>query len=166
MSNRKWYEWLLTITYIVMILVCVYLNVFTSQKEGVANIAVNVVMFAIVGVIFLSCEIGSFMPLNDLIADLKKVTEKIRKDAMNSHQFLWEKYSEREKRELFTNETLKEQFQDYLYELSRIERICRSYSMILGFWREAWARWLFLSINVLLYCAIPLSTRALFIPDV
>ena len=81
MSNRKWYEWLLTITYIVMILVCVYLNVFTSQKEGVANIAVNVVMFAIVGIIFLSCEIGSFMPLNDLIADLKKVTEKIRKDA-------------------------------------------------------------------------------------
>ncbi len=127
MSNRKWYEWLLTITYIVMILVCVYLNVFTSQKEGVANIAVNVVMFAIVGVIFLSCEIGSFMPLNDLIADLKKVTEKIRKDAMNSHQFLWEKYSDREKRELFTNETLKEQFQDYLYELSRIERMDKSY---------------------------------------
>ena len=127
MSNRKWYEWLLTITYIVMILVCVYLNVFTSQKEGVANIAVNVVMFAIVGIIFLSCEIGSFMPLNDLIADLKKVTEKIRKDAMNSHQFLWEKYSDREKRELFTNETLKEQFQDYLYELSRIERMDKSY---------------------------------------
>ncbi|MBO5504351.1 MAG: MotA/TolQ/ExbB proton channel family protein [Lachnospiraceae bacterium] len=127
MSNRKWYEWLLTITYVVMILVCVYLNVFTAQKEGIANIAVNVVMFLIVGAIFLSCEIGSFLPLNDLIADLKKVTEKIRKDAMNSHQFLWEKYSEREKRELFTNETLKEQFQDYLYELSRIERMDKSY---------------------------------------
>ncbi len=127
MNNRKWYEWLLTVTYVAMILVCIYLNVFTSQKEGIANIVVNVVMFLIVGVIFLSCEIGSFMPLNDLIADLKKVTEKIRKDAMNSHQFLWEKYSDREKRELFTNETLKEQFQDYLYELSRIERMDKSY---------------------------------------
>ena len=51
MSNRKWYEWLLTITYVVMILVCVYLNVFTAQKEGIANIAVNVVMFLIVGAI-------------------------------------------------------------------------------------------------------------------
>ena len=84
MKGRRLYEWLLTLVYIAMIGVCVYLNVFSSQKEGTASIIVNAVMFAIVGIIFLSCEINSFKPVNSMIVDLKKVAGKIRIDAMNS----------------------------------------------------------------------------------
>ena len=67
LKGRRLYEWLLTLVYIAMIGVCVYLNVFSSQKEGTASIIVNAVMFAIVGIIFLSCEINSFKPVNSMI---------------------------------------------------------------------------------------------------
>ena len=49
MKGRKLYEWLLTVTFIAMVGVCVYLNLFSSQKEGMTSIIVNGVMFVIVG---------------------------------------------------------------------------------------------------------------------
>ena len=48
MQNRRWYEWLLTLTYIAMVGLCVGLNLTTGQKEGMANLIVNAVMFLIV----------------------------------------------------------------------------------------------------------------------
>ncbi|HAV00162.1 MAG: MotA/TolQ/ExbB proton channel family protein [Lachnospiraceae bacterium] len=126
MKGRRLYEWLLTLVYIAMIGVCVYLNVFSSQKEGTASIIVNAVMFAIVGIIFLSCEINSFKPVNSMIVDLKKVAGKIRIDAMNSHQFLWMRYDENEKG-LFEDPILKKEFNDYLNELNRISHIDNAY---------------------------------------
>ncbi len=127
MQNRKWYEWLLTLAYIAMVLLCVYLNVFSkSQQEGLANIVVNVVMFVIVGIIFLSCELNNFFPMNRIIADLKGATAKIRSDAMNSHQFLWEPYNASNV-ELFTEQRLKDEFQDYIFELNRITNTEKAY---------------------------------------
>ena len=126
MQNRKWYEWLLTLVYLAMIVVCIWLTMFSRQSQSVTNIAVNVAMFIIVGIIFLTCEKNSFIPLNSIIADLDKATARIRKDAMNSHQFLWEQYR-RNRVELFTNKTLKEQYQDYQYELNRITHNDSSY---------------------------------------
>ena len=116
MQNRKWYEWLLTLTYIAMIALCVGLNLTTGQKEGTANIIVNVVMFVIVGLIFLSCERNAFMPINEIIEDLEEASEKIRNDAMNSHQFLWEPYN-RSKVELFQEPRLRQLFQDRIANL-------------------------------------------------
>ncbi|MCR5790322.1 MAG: MotA/TolQ/ExbB proton channel family protein [Lachnospiraceae bacterium] len=126
MKGRKLYEWLLTVTYLGMVAVCVYLNVFSSQKEGLASIIVNGIMFAIVGVVFLACEFGCFRPVNSMIVDLKKVAGKIRVDAMNSHQFLWMKYDENDKG-LFTDQTLKREFNDYMHELNRISHIDNAY---------------------------------------
>lgn len=126
MQNRKWYEWLLTITFIAMILLCVFLNLFSGQKEGLANIIVNAVMFVIVGIVFLNCEINSFMPMNRIIADLKRATAKIKSDALNSHQFLWEPYKASQI-ELFEDPRLKEEFQDYLFELNRITDTEKAY---------------------------------------
>ncbi|MBQ7563082.1 MAG: MotA/TolQ/ExbB proton channel family protein [Lachnospiraceae bacterium] len=126
MKGRKLYEWLLTIAYIAMVGVCVYLNLFSSQKEGLTSIIVNGVMFVIVGLIFLNCELRSFRPINSMIVDLKKVNTKIRADAMNSHQFLWMKYDESEKG-LFEDPILKREFNDYMRELNRISRIDNAY---------------------------------------
>ncbi len=126
MRGRKLYEWLLTLSYVALVGVCVYLNVFSSQKEGMAGIIVNGIMFIIVGIIFLSCEINSFRPINGMIVDLKKVAAKIRIDAMNSHQFLWMRYDDNEKG-LFEDPVLKKEFSDYLHELNRISHIDNAY---------------------------------------
>lgn len=123
MRDRKWYEVLILLVYVGMILVFLYLNLFAEgQAESVANIIVNVVMFAIVGVIFFSCEKGSFRPISKIIADLNRVTQKIETDAKHEHGFLWERYKD-DKEELFTDARLKELYQDYQYELYRIVRL-------------------------------------------
>lgn len=126
MRGKKSYEWLIPLVYIGMILVCVYLNLFSGQAEGPANIAVNAVMFVIVGIVFLNCERHCFAPVNSMTADLERLTAKIRKDAMNSHAFLWEPYKAG-KEDLFRDKILNEQFRDYVYELNRIENSRNAY---------------------------------------
>ncbi len=126
MKNSKLYRWLIFLSYAAMVGVCVYLNLFSIQAEGKANIIVNAVMFALIGLIFLRCEIGSFIPVEQITEELDRATAKSRRDAMNTHRFLWEQYKE-DKEELFRNPILKEQFSDYKYELSRIERMERAY---------------------------------------
>lgn len=126
MGNKKWYEWLLALVYVAMAGVFAYLNLFTDQKEDLASIVVNIVMFVIVAVIFINCEKSSFSPTNNVITDLRRVTEIIRNDAMGSHEFLWKKYKD-SKEELFENRVLKEQFRDYCDELKRIEHSNKPY---------------------------------------
>ncbi len=126
MQNRKWYEWLLTLTFVAMVALCVGLNLTAGQNEGIANIVVNGVLFVIVGLILLSCERNSFFPMNEIITDLENATEKIRNDAMNSRQFLWEPYNS-SKVELFQDPELKQRFQDYLFELNRITDTEKAY---------------------------------------
>lgn len=116
--NRKWYEWMLTFCYIAMVLLCVYLNFTPGHRESIATIVVNIVMFIIVGIIFLSADFGSFMPMNAIIKDLAKATEKIRRDAMNTHSYLWEPYKSNNV-ELFETKHMQEVFRDFLFELNR-----------------------------------------------
>ena len=118
MSNRKWYEWMLTVIYIAMAGLCVYLNFTKDHKESLATIIVNIIMFIIVAVIFISTDFSSFAPMNRIIRDLIGATDKIRRDAMNTHSYLYEPYQSN-KVELFSDETLREIFQDYLFELNR-----------------------------------------------
>ena len=126
MSKKKWYEWLLIIVYIAMVILCIVLNFFAGQHEGIANILVNAAMFAIVAVIFISCDINSFCPVNDMIDDLEKASEKIRKDALNSHQYLYEPYKNSQV-SLFRDGRLKELFQDYIFELNRKAEAKKAY---------------------------------------
>ena len=120
MFKRKWYEWLLTIVYIAMVGLCVFLNFSQGHKESLATIIVNIVMFIIVAIIFLSADFGSFAPMNAIISDLKQANEKIRKDAMNTHSYLWEPYKSNSV-ELFKTKKMQEIFHDFLFELNRDE---------------------------------------------
>ena len=120
MKNKQWYEWLLLIAYLAMIGLCVILNLTAGQGEGLANLIVNGCMFIIVAVMFASSEFGSFAPMNEINADLTRVTKKIRSDALNSHDYLWEPYSSSNE-ELFENPRLKELYKDYLFELNRTQ---------------------------------------------
>ena len=119
-TPQNWTEWLLLIAYLAMIALFVYLAFFSkSQAEGLANVIVNIVMFAIVGIIFFNCEKNSFMPLNSLIEDLNRAEKRIRQDAMHAHDYLWGTYKP-EKEDFFKDAVLKEQYRDYLYEMDRI----------------------------------------------
>lgn len=120
MKNKQWYEWLLLIVYLAMIGLCVILNLTAGQGEGLANLIVNGCMFIVVAVMFASSEFGSFAPMNEINADLTRVTKKIRSDALNSHDYLWEPYSSSNE-ELFENPRLKELYKDYLFELNRTQ---------------------------------------------
>ncbi len=125
MRNTKWYELLLPITYIGMVALCVYLNVFTRHGEGTANIIVNGVMFFIVAIIFLKCQLGSFRPVGSITADLKRVKDKIHSDALRAHQFLWQQYKN-DGQSLFEDDILKEEYRDFLYEMDRISKADQS----------------------------------------
>ena len=118
MKNKKWYEWLLPVSFAGSVLLCVILNVFGSQQEGLANIIVNGLMFIIVAVIFLASDLGSFAPQNSINADLSRLTKKIREDALNSHDYLWNTYQPAGEG-IFEDDRLKELYRDYLFELNR-----------------------------------------------
>ena len=98
MFKRKWYEWLLTIVYVLMIMLCIYLNLdmirtfMSSGDINITTLVVNAILFVIVAIVFLMADFGSFMPMNAIISDLKNATAKIRSDAMNSRSYLWEPY--------------------------------------------------------------------------
>lgn len=118
MSNRKWYEWMLTVVYFAMVALCVFLNFSAQHKESMATIIVNALMFVIVGIIFICAERGSFGPMNSIIKDLAQASEKIKMDAMNTHSYLWEPYHS-SNIELFKNARLQEIFRDFLFDLNR-----------------------------------------------
>lgn len=118
-KGRSYGIWLL-ITYIAMAGVCVYLNLFSIAKAGgVANLIVNIAMFIIVGIILLTCYLGSFRPTLGIIRELERINEKIEDDAKHTHKFLWEKYRD-DNTELFREPVLKEEFKAYRYEMDRI----------------------------------------------
>ena len=109
-----------------MVAVCILLTMLSKQAASLANIIVNVVMFVLVALILLAVEKNSFFPINRMIAELKRVNTKIRRDAMNSHEFLWDQYRN-SKTPLFGEEKLRDQYQDYLMELDRISHSEKSY---------------------------------------
>ncbi len=119
MKNKKWYEWMLTAVYFAMVVVCVLLNLMPGQREGLSNIIVNVAMFVIVGIIFLNCDINCFAPLDAMIDDLNAAAARIRRDALNARDYLWKQY-EQNKVELFTNDRLRQAYDDYRFELDRM----------------------------------------------
>lgn len=98
---------------------CVYLNLFSRQRDGLANLIVNVVMFVIVGIIFLKCEFNSFRPTDRMIRDLDKATDQIRTDAANAKSYLWEQYR-KDHTELFAEATLQREYGDFRREMGRI----------------------------------------------
>ena len=118
MRNKRWYEWLLLLVYLAMVALCVFLNLF-GQREDLASLIVNGVMFAIVAVIFITCDVGCFAPMGDIAADLRDVTEKIRRDAMNSHDYLWQTY--KTDKDLFATAKLRQAYEDYCFEMERNE---------------------------------------------
>ena len=117
---------LLALVYAAMAVFCLALNLYSGQAGDTVNLAISVIMFVIVGLIFLKCELGSFRPVNRIVRNLRQVTEKIRSDARRSGELLYGRYLNGEE-ELFSEPLLQEPFEDYLDELDRIGQIKTAY---------------------------------------
>ena len=126
MKNKRWYEFLLLLVFIAMVALCVALNLTAGQKESIPNIIVNGAMFVIVAIIFINCWAGSFKPMAEIIADLDEATEKIRRDARDSHEYLWAPYKNN-KIELFRSERLREVYRDFLFDLDHYSASKKAY---------------------------------------
>ncbi|MCR5178141.1 MAG: MotA/TolQ/ExbB proton channel family protein [Lachnospiraceae bacterium] len=119
MRGRKWYEWMLTLVFVIMALVCVWLNFFSADDPDPVTIAVNLSMFAIVALIFISSEASSFFPANRTIVDLKRACERIKNDALNSQDFLWNSYRTSSERLFLEYETDK-RYREFVRESERL----------------------------------------------
>lgn len=113
MKNSKWYDWLLIVAYIAMLVLCIVLNQFASYE----NIIVSATMFIVVAIIFISAIANSFIPMQNIITDLNEATAKIRNDAKDTKSYLWDTYKEKGV-ELFKTDMLKGLMQDWTFELS------------------------------------------------
>ncbi|MBO4904467.1 MAG: MotA/TolQ/ExbB proton channel family protein, partial [Lachnospiraceae bacterium] len=102
------------------------LCVLWDRDQGMVTLAINGALFLIVAVIFLAADFGSFAPMNSIIRELNKASEKIRSDAMNSHSYLWEPYSSSEVK-LFKNSKLDRLFTDFVFELNREDNAEKAY---------------------------------------
>ena len=119
MVGRKWYEWMLTVVFIAMVALCVYLNFMPGHKESLASIIINAIMFIIVAIVFISTDFGKFAKMNSIITDLDYAAQKIKKDAMDGHhEYLWEPYQSSNV-ELFSDPALVGLFRDYVFDLNR-----------------------------------------------
>ncbi|MBR2185853.1 MAG: MotA/TolQ/ExbB proton channel family protein [Lachnospiraceae bacterium] len=119
--SRKGFETIILLTYFAMLGVCLFFNLFSKgQAAGIENLIVNIVMFVIVGIIFIVCITGSLWPAANITWDLNRVSAKIEDDARHTRKFLWDRYND-EKEELFRDRILSEQFKDYKFELERTE---------------------------------------------
>ncbi|MBR5115532.1 MAG: MotA/TolQ/ExbB proton channel family protein [Lachnospiraceae bacterium] len=119
MNGRKVYELLIPLSYLALVGVFVYLNFFADGIGDLSNIIVSIVMFVIVAVIFLTCERTAFIPVSNMVTDLKHVTARIRGDSEGTEQFLWNKYRSMGEN-LFTDETLRRRYRDFLRESDRV----------------------------------------------
>ncbi|MCR5675901.1 MAG: MotA/TolQ/ExbB proton channel family protein [Lachnospiraceae bacterium] len=122
MTGRKWYEWLLALVYLAMIAVFVYLNFFSENAPGTANLIVNAVMFVMVGIIFLNCEFHAFRPADRMIGDIRRVCLQIRQDADTAAERgepLWARYRQNGDL-LFAEGMLRERYTDFVRETERI----------------------------------------------
>lgn len=134
MFKRKWYEWMLTVSFAAMILLCIILNLdeikalLGGASEGISysNLVINGVLFIIVAIVFLAADTGCFSPMNSIIKDLKNATDKIRSDAMNAHSYLWEPYQSSDVK-LFRTERLNQLFTDFIFELNREDDAEKAY---------------------------------------
>ncbi|MCR5094650.1 MAG: MotA/TolQ/ExbB proton channel family protein [Lachnospiraceae bacterium] len=124
MPGRKWYEWLLTIVYVLMALVCIYLNFFMGEQPELVNLIVNGTMFVIVGLIFLKCESSALIPANRVILYLRVAMTRIKEDAENAGnagRYLWETYRNAYGR-LFDDGILADAYRDFLTDAARAEK--------------------------------------------
>ena len=64
MFKRKWYEWMLTVVFVLMVGLCLFLNIDTikgllsGEKVNITTLIVNLILFVIVAIVRRVCLRG------------------------------------------------------------------------------------------------------------
>lgn len=115
MKNRNKTE-ILYFVYGFMIL----MSLSITSKSDKASIIINIMLFAIVGVIFFYSQ-KLLKNVIKITNDLKNAQEKIKIDFENEKKYLIDKYENEEENRLFEEPILAEVFGEYLHEYKRLK---------------------------------------------
>lgn len=115
MKNRR-LGFVLIIIYVIMFIVCLYLN----SGQSTEGVIINLSMFAIVAGLFIFA-LFCFSKVNSLKAALIKATRKIESDFNENPNKLWINKSAEYREVLFSNKTLCENYLEYSDEMVRLE---------------------------------------------
>ncbi|MDE6852605.1 MAG: MotA/TolQ/ExbB proton channel family protein [Lachnospiraceae bacterium] len=105
-------------TYFLMLAVCVGLNIKGGFGADLVNIAVNAVMFVIVGFIILWSNMQCLSPVGKMTTSLYYTIRRMEFDFNKSGAYLWEDY--RDELDLFRNKILNQRFNEYRLERKRL----------------------------------------------
>lgn len=119
--NRIINKYLLIAAYIVMLVLCVVFNFTSDQEIDVFSIGINVVMFLIVGIIFVWAIRDSLDKISKISSDLAIAAMKIKSDADDGNGYLWDQYKNNDATALFKQDDLVNTYNDYLKEVRRLE---------------------------------------------
>ena len=97
-------EALLLPTYLLMLGVCAFLNVYGQAKPDPVNITVNAGMFVIIGITILWATYGALNPVSRMASSLRYTVQTIEIDFKKTENYLWEDY--RNETNLFHNKFL------------------------------------------------------------
>lgn len=111
-------EALLLPTYLVMLAVCVFLNLYGQVKIDPVNITVGAAMFVIIGIIILWATYGALNPVSRISSSLRYTVQTMEIDFKKTEAYLWEEY--RNEPKLFHNQTLNNRFNEYRIERKRL----------------------------------------------
>lgn len=115
---------------LILYLTMIVLSLFLTGNSGMTgtSILINVIMFAIVGVIFWQA-MRRFSTIHKLTKDLQNAAEKIKVEFASKGTFLWEEYENRKGNELFTEPILQQYYDEFVLENHRLKEFSNdSYS--------------------------------------
>lgn len=110
-------ERILVFIYIVMILICLFLNCTSENQVQMSDILVNAGLFVIVGIIF-GHALKCFKAVNKIVKNLNSVSKQIKDDFEQRGVFLWNAYKDKDT--IFDNELLSDKFKEYQNEMKRL----------------------------------------------
>ncbi len=111
-------EALLLPTYLLMLAICVFLNVYGQAKPDPVNITVNAGMFVIIGITMLWATYGALNPVSRMASSLRYTVQTMEIDFKKTENYLWEDY--RNETNLFHNKILNHRFNEYRVERKRL----------------------------------------------
>ena len=117
---KKRQERILLYVYIAMIMLCLYLNYWTTND--IVNSMVNAGLFFIVGIIFVHAFM-CFRDVNKIMRGLDIVTNQIKEDFNRERDFLWDTYKDQEMN--FGVGVLNQKYREYQKEMQRLSRLAK-----------------------------------------
>ena len=111
------FQLVLPVTYVLLAALALFLNLTSRQGASLSDYLVNIVMFLIIGVVFLKVWFAHFIPVNSMIASLYQVREQLEEEYKQRQGLLWDSYSVR--KDIFQNSILDELNEEFKSEYKR-----------------------------------------------